>query len=358
MSKKPLHPSIKPALLRPADTSVKLLILWVGIVFACCGLANAQVSTADIVGSVQDQSGAAVPNATVTLVSVETKQQRTANSNGTGLYTFTLLPPGHYVLSVSFTGFKEYIADNVTLSGGDRARVNATLEVGQTSEKIQVTSESPALQADSSSLGSLVTQQAVEDLPLNGRNFVQLAQMAPGANEGPSDSIGSGTRAADRRQTSALSINGQSDLANNQMIDGIDNNDAVLGLLGARPSIEAIQEFRVLTSLYPAEVGRTGGGVINLITKSGTTQLRGSLYEFIRNDVLDARDFFTKASGPSASAKPKYIQNQFGAAWAVRSLITPSSLGTTRDCASFRASRQRSPCRPCSKNSTPETSVM
>ena len=312
MKRKLRHPNITSTSLRSADTFVKVLVLWVGIVFACCGLANAQVSTADIVGSVQDQSGAAVPNATVTLVSVETKQQRTASSNGTGLYTFTLLPPGHYVLSVTYAGFKEYVADNVTLSGGDRARVDAKLEVGQTSEKIEVTSISPALQTDSSSLGTVVTQQAVEDLPLNGRNVIQLAQLAPGANEGPSVSIGSGTRAADRRQSSALSINGQSDLANNQLIDGADNNDAILGVLGARPSVDALQEFRVLTSLYPAELGRTGGGVVNLITKSGTTQFHGSLFEFIRNDVLDARDYFTKAFGPSATAKPKYIQNQFG----------------------------------------------
>ena len=312
MSETPLHVCLKSELLDSANTFVKVLVLGVGVVFACCGLANAQVSTADIVGSVQDQSGAVIPNAPVTLVSVETKQQRTAQASGTGLYTFTLLPPGHYRLSITYTGFKEYVADNVILSGGDRVRVDAKLEVGQTSEKIEVTSESPALQAESSSLGSVVTQQAVEDLPLNGRNIIQLAQLAPGANEGPSVSIGSGTRAADRRQSSSLAVNGQSDLANNQLIDGADNNDAIFGVLGARPSVDAIQEFRVLTSLYPAEVGRTGGGVVNLITKSGTTQLHGSLYEFLRNDVLDARDFFTKASGSSASAKPKYIQNQFG----------------------------------------------
>lgn len=312
MNEKSLSYCVPSELLKSSKNIYHSVLLWVCIVCASCGLATAQVSTADIVGSVLDQSGAVIPNAAITLVSAETKQQRTAQASGTGLYTFTLLPPGHYRLSISYAGFKEYVADNVTLSGGDRVRVDAKLEVGQTSEKVEVTSESPALQAESSSLGSAVSQQAVEDLPLNGRNIIQLAQLAPGANEGPSVSIGSGTRAADRRQSSSLSVNGQSDLANNQLIDGADNNDAIFGVLGARPSVEAIQEFRVLTSLYPAEVGRTGGGVVNLITKSGTTQFHGSLYEFLRNDVLDARDFFTKASGSGASAKPKYIQNQFG----------------------------------------------
>jgi hypothetical protein len=290
--------------------------IWIASVFAILMVifsynAVAQVSTGDILGNVQDQTGAILPNATVTILCSETKLSRVMKSSDGGNYTFTLLPPGHYTVTVAAPGFKKF-ATNLALSGGDRARIDAQMTLGEASEKVEVTSALPALQADSSSLGAVVTEQAVQDLPLDGRNFVQLAQLAPGANEGPQNSIGSGSRPDDRRQSSSISVNGQPDLANNQMIDGIDNNDAILGVLGARPSVDAIAEFRVITSLYPAELGHTGGGVINLITKSGTTQFHGSAYEFFRNDVLDTRDFFTKASGSGASAKPEYRQNQFG----------------------------------------------
>lgn len=269
---------------------------------------SAQVSTSDILGTVQDQTGAVVRNATVRLLSVETNQERTTQTTESGSYTFTLLPPGHYMLTITAHGFKEYVVDS-TLAAGDRARIDAHLVVGETTEKVEVTSTTPALQTDSASLGAVVTPQAVQDLPLNGRNFVQLAQLAPGVNEGPPDSIASGQRPDDRRQTSSLSANGQPDLANNQMIDSVDNNDAIIGTIGARPSIEAIAEFRVYTSLYPAELGKTGGAVINLITKSGTTQFHGSLFEFLRNDKFDGNTY--NFGGP-APVKPEYRQNQFG----------------------------------------------
>jgi hypothetical protein len=271
--------------------------------------AKAQVTTGDILGSVQDRTGAVMPKLTVSLQNTETGQKRTTETSENGEYTFTLLPPGHYTLTIAATGFKKFVEGPITLSGGDRARVEIHLELGQASETVEVASVAPALQADSPSLGSVITEEAVQDLPLNGRNFVQLAQMAPGANEGPAGSIASGTRPDDRRQNGSISVNGQPDLANNNMVDGIDNNDALLGVLGARPSIDAIAEFRVVTSLYPAELGRTGGGVINLITKSGTTQFHGGVFEYLRNDKLDGRDFFTKTG---VSAKPEYRQNQFG----------------------------------------------
>ena len=165
MKNKLLRYSVSPAFPKSTDSFMKAVVLWLWLLCASCGLASAQVSTADIVGTILDQSGAVIPNATITLLSAETKQQRTAQATGAGLYTFTLLPPGHYRLSISYAGFKEYVADNVSLSGGDRVRVDAKLEVGQASEKVEVTSESPALQPDSSSIGSVVTQQAVEDLP-------------------------------------------------------------------------------------------------------------------------------------------------------------------------------------------------
>lgn len=276
--------------------------------------ASAQISTADILGTVQDQTGAVLPNVTVKLLSLDTNEPRTIVTNEGGSYTFTLLPPGHYTLSVTATGFKQFLAAKITLSSGDRARIDAHLTVGKSQETVEVTSVEAALQTDSAALGSVVTTEAVQELPLNGRNFEQLAQLAPGANEGPQNSIASGQRPDDRRQTSSISANGQPDLANEQLLDGIDNNDALAGVLGARPSIDAVAEMRVVTSLFPAELGHTGGAVISLITKSGTTQFHGSLYEFLRNDKFDTWDPFVRDGhlADSLITKPKYRQNQFG----------------------------------------------
>jgi hypothetical protein len=297
----------------------KLQWTWIAGIIAILTLifsynVSAQVSTGDILGTVQDQTGAVLSNATVRLQSLDTNEVRTAVSDRGGNYTFTLLPPGPYTISVNAQGFKQFTVDSLSLSGGDRARINPRMEVGKAQETVEVSAVEPALQTDSASLGAVVTSKAVQDLPLNGRNFVQLAQLAPGANEGPQSSIGSGQRPDDRRQSSAISANGQSDLANEQLLDGIDNNDSLIGVLGARPSIEAIAEMRVITSLFPAEIGHTGGAAINIVTKSGTTQFHGSLYEFLRNDKFDAWDPFVKignAANPLIK-KPEYRQNQFG----------------------------------------------
>jgi hypothetical protein len=132
----------------------------------------------------------------------------------------------------------------------------------------------------------------VEDLPLNGLNFVQLAQLSAGATEGQPDAISNGNRPDDRRQTAAVSVSAQSDTLNNELVDGLDNNEASIGSIGVRPSVDAISEFRIATNFHPAEAGKTPGAVVNLITKSGTNEFHGSLYEYLRNDALDARDFF------------------------------------------------------------------
>jgi len=155
----------------------------------------------------------------------------------------------------------------------------------------------------------VVTQKATQDLPLNGRNYVNLAQLAPGANEGPPNGLSSGGRPDDRRLTSGISINGQSDTINDWMIDGLDNNERIIGTTGIRPSIEAISEINIQSNTYTAEVGRTAGGVINIITKSGTNNFHGSAYEYFRNDVLNTFPFQFGAH----NRKPELRQNQFGA---------------------------------------------
>lgn len=269
---------------------------------------NAQVTTADVVGKVTDTNGSAMPGAKVVIENKGTGDVRTIQTDESGDYVFSLLPIGRYTIRVEISGFKTFLAPEIVLASGDRIRVDAPMQVGQVSETVEVSAESlPALQTESSTIGALVNEKAVQDLPINGRNFITLAQLVPGANPGPPTALSSGNRPDDRRRTSTVSVNGQRDIVNNYLIDGVDNNDRVIGTIIVKPSIDAIAEFRVQTNLYTAEVGRTAGGVINLITKSGTNEFHGSVFEFFRNEKLDARDFFAPAG-----AKPKLRQNQFG----------------------------------------------
>jgi outer membrane receptor protein involved in Fe transport len=267
----------------------------------------AQVTTGDIVGSVADSSGAVLPGVRITVRNLATEALRVAVSDAAGNFAVTLLPPGRYSTRAEHPGFKAATLTEVTLAAGDRLRNDFILEVGQVDQSIEVEARAPALQTDSSTIGSLVTAKAVQDLPLNGRNFIKLAQITAGANESVQNALSSGNRPDDRRRTSSVSVNGQRDFVNNFLVDGMDNNERAIGTLIVRPSMDALAEFRVQTNLYSAEVGRTAGGVINLITRSGTNELHGSLYEFFRNSALDARNYFAPA-GP----KPPYRQNQFG----------------------------------------------
>lgn len=265
-------------------------------------------TTADIVGTVTDTTGAVVPGASLTAVNEATKEEHKAVSQSTGDFTFTLLDPGVYDIHVTQNGFKAYAASGIKVAAGDRPRVNIMLQPGAVTEQISVTAETPALQTDNSMITNAVTERAVQDLPLNGRNYINLVQITPGANEGPPTGLSSGSRPDDRRQSSSISVNGQSDVMNNQMIDGMDNNERIIGTIGVRPSIDAIAELRVLTNSYEAEFGRTGGGVIDIITKQGTNLLHGSAYEFFRNDKMNAYPFTFGAVIP----KPKLRQHQAG----------------------------------------------
>ena len=273
---------------------------------------RAQVTTADVVGRVTDSSGAIVTNAKITLQNLATGAYRSMNTTDSGDYTFNLLPIGRYSVRMEAAGFKAYVVQELSIAAGDRARVDAVMQVGQVSESVTVTTEAPVLQTDSATLGTLLDHKAVQDIPLNGRNYIQLAQLAPGVTPGPGNALSSGTRPDDRRQSSAFSVNGQDPVANNNMIDGADNNERVIGTIGVRPSIDAIAEFKVQTNLYTAEVGRTSGGVINILTKFGSNSLHGSLFEFLRNDKFDADSFYNFTNTATAPAKPEFRQNQFG----------------------------------------------
>ena|ERR1017187_211248 len=215
-----------------------------------CTSAFGQLTTADILGTITDTSGAIVPNAPVTLVNDATHDRRTATSNAAGDYSFSLLQPGHYSVTVQAPGFKA-ATQTLAIEAGDRARADVHLQIGEETETVTVEGSTPLLQGDNATVSSTVTEAAVQDLPLNGRNFVQLVQKVPGANEGPGNGLTSGTRPDDRRQSSAFSVNGQDTTLNNFVIDGTDNNERIIGTIGVKPSVEGIQEISVQTSKYP-----------------------------------------------------------------------------------------------------------
>jgi len=270
--------------------------------------AFAQLTTADILGTVTDASGAVVPNASVTLINLGTNEQRTSQSNSSGDFSFTLLSVGHYSVTVKADGFQVSITKDLAVEAGDRARADVHLQLGSASTVVEVNASTPLLQADSATVSSTVTSMAVQDLPLNGRNFVQLVQLVPGANEGPGNGLSSGGRPDDRRTNAAgISVNGQDDTLNNWVVDGIDDNERIIGSIGVKPNVEGIQEITVQTNSYAPEAGRTAGGVMNIVTRSGTNQFHGSAYEFFRNDIFDGRNVFQ-----TTGAKPELRQNQFG----------------------------------------------
>jgi hypothetical protein len=266
----------------------------------------AQTTTGSIVGTVTDPSGAAVPGATVTVTNEGTGiVVIRLTTDPSGNYVATTLLPGRYSITVEATGFKKSVSPGINLSVQDRLGVNVTLEVGQVTETVEVIGAAPALQTDSSYLGQVVDSQRIVDLPLNGRYFTRLAVLTSGTLPTPPG-------ARDER-TGGFSSNGVRPYQNNYLLDGIDNNSLSQDLTNEAsfvygPSPDAIAEFRVQTNSMSAEFGRSGGAVMNVNIKSGTNDYHATLFEFVRNSALDARNFF------AGSGKPPFRLNQFGGA--------------------------------------------
>ncbi len=260
--------------------------------------------TADIVGRVTDASGAVLPAVTVTAENIATKNVRTTITSDTGDYVFTLLPIGAYTVKIELSGFQTV---NVRSRAGDRrprARRcpdGARDGLGEPDRHRRVAAAADRLgdgqHADRSENGAGCADSRAQHHPHGAAG--------PGANEGALSSLANGTRPDERRQTSSVSINGVNDVLNNQLVDGMDNNERSIGTVAIKPSIDAIAEVRVQTNMYTAETGRTLGGVINIITKSGGNQFHGSGFEFARHEKFDSRQFF-------AQGKPENRQNQFG----------------------------------------------
>jgi len=273
--------------------------------------ALAQITTADLVGTIRDGTGAVVPGAQVTTTNEATGLSRSTVSDATGNYLITQLQPGTYVLSVELTGFRRYVRSGIELQVNQRAQIDVTLQLGEVSQTVEVTGAPPLLESQSSVLGSVIAENQIRDLPLNGRNFVQLAILSPGvtgAGYGARGTIMSGTRPDDLRPGTELFVNGNRESSNNYLYDGIDNNDRLTLAIVIRPNVEAVKEFKIQTNLFSAEQGRNPGGQIDVVTKSGTNEIHGAAYEFLRNSALDAKNFFDKPTDKI----PPFKQNQFG----------------------------------------------
>jgi hypothetical protein len=256
------------------------------------GAAFAQEVTATITGTVTDPAGAVVPNAEVTLTNRNTHEARRAQADDGGNYTITQIQPGVYDLSVRMQGFKEVVNSGIELNVNDRRAINVTLETGAVSETVTVTSEAPLIQT-SPTVGDVVENRRVVEMPLNNRNFMQLLTLVPGVTSSGTSEIGVGlTNVVD------FSINGTRRNSINFLVDGVTNTDVGSNItLLAVPTVDSIQEFRVITSVPTAEFGRSGGGVVNIITRGGGRDFHGTLYEFARNDRFNANSFFNNANG-------------------------------------------------------------
>jgi hypothetical protein len=279
---------------------------------AVCALyVYAQVGTAELSGTVSDPSGAAVGNAKVTAVNAATSLERSTTTDNSGNYIIQLIPPGDYILNVEASGFRKSSQRGITLQVNQQAKIDVTLQVGQVTETVEVTAAAPLIQSEASSLGTVVSEKLVNQLPLNGRNFIQLAVLSPGVTGvgfAATGTIMSGTRPDDRRPGTEIFSNGNREGSNNFLYDGIDNNERLTLSIGLRPAVEAVREFKIQTNLYSADVGRNSGAVVDIISKSGSNQLHGSLFEFLRNSAMDARNFFS----PKGTPFPSFRLNQFG----------------------------------------------
>lgn len=278
------------------QTFLLLILLTVG------SSANAQTHRGSLRGTVYDPNKAAIPAAEVKLINTDTNVTRVTSSGAEGEYGISSLPPGAYRLEVFVRGFTRFVQD-IPLKVNQELRADALLEVAVHGTEPQIIISSPDdLRKDSASLGTVIENRQIQGLPLDGRNFFELSLLVPGAAPAAPGSAGSA------RGDFSFSVNGAREDGNNFLLDGVYNVDPKLNTSGVRPPVDAIREFEMLTSSYDAAFGRNPGAQVNVVLKSGSNAIHGSLFEFHRNGALDARNFFA----PSGEPKPKYLRNQFG----------------------------------------------
>ena len=284
--------------------SICSLAIGVVLVLVLAGVSSAQIDTASIVGTVRDPTGAVVARAKVSVQNTATNEVQTAVSGDEGLYNFPYLRVGTYSVTVQAEGFKSAVRNDIVLNVQDRKQVDFQLQVGSSQQSVDVTTEAPLLDTQTADVGSVVSGQQATDLPLNGRRYDSLTELVAGVN--------TSSPSFQQRAEGVFSVNGNSSTQNNFVLDGGDNNSYTTNLQdqsaqGVQPAVDSLAEFKLQTRDYDVEYGRSAGGVVNVAIKSGTNKFHGDVYEYFRNDKLDARDYFA-TSGP----KPVLQQNQFG----------------------------------------------
>jgi hypothetical protein len=255
---------------------------------------RAQTAAGDITGLVKDQAGATVPGATITVTDIRTNLQRVVVSTGDGMYTVPSLAPGEYRLDIELSGFTPVRRQGVRLATGEKARIDFDLEVGGLQEQVTVDGDAPVVRDVTASLGTVVENEQVVQLPLNGRLFIMLAAIVPGVALPPNSVL--------------PRINGGRPRTNEYLFDGISVLQPEPGQVAYYPGIDAIQEFKIESNSPPAEFGRFNGGVVNLTTKSGGNAFHGNVFEFFRNEHLNARNVFQRGN----PVEPDYRRNQYG----------------------------------------------
>ena len=276
--------------MKPTRRPLTLLAAFVLLLFSSG--ARAQETTATTSGQVTDSAGAAVSGAEVTLRSIRTREERKTTSNDEGYYSLTFITPGIYDFSVKVQGFKEYVNKSIELLVNDRKAINIQLEAGAISEQVTVTSEAPIIQS-SPTVGDVIENRKVLEIPLNNRSFLQLVTLVPGVTTDETAEAGIGLT-----NLTTILIGGNRRNSTNYLVDGVANVDVGSNItLLSTPTVDSIQEFRVITSVPTAEFGRASGGVVNVITRGGGRDFHGGLYEFLRNDALNANSFLSNAAG-------------------------------------------------------------
>jgi hypothetical protein len=283
---------------------LSFLAMTIGVLLAA-PFADAQSTGGRIRGTVTDASGGAVATATVTLINEATHATRSVQSGENGEYIFIEAPVGTYEVDAAIQGFKKYVRKGIPLDLNQVITVDISLQIGSASESIEVTGAASVVDTSSTQLGAVLNTVAVSELPLNTRDTYQLLQLQPGVQSQLGSNLFAGSG-----DPGVVSVNGGRGRSNNYQVNGGTANDVFINLPAIQPSPDAIEEFRIITNTFDAEFGRNSGAVVNVVTKSGTNQVHGDLYEFIRNKVLNAGNFIDNANGvPKADFK----QNQFGA---------------------------------------------
>ena len=296
---------------KPNNARLVVALLVLAPFFVSAPRTAAQTVTGTIVGTVLDAQGAVVPNASISAKNQDTGAERTAVSETSGEFTISSVPAGSYDVTISASGFQQQVRNGVTMTVGATLRLDFRLSVGQVQQTVTVTAEAPQIDTTTSTLSGLVSDTTIRELPLNGRDWLQLGALQAGVLVGLTKSANAGADFA-HGSGEFLSVSGSRPTQNLFMVDGLVINDMANkspgSTLGINLGVDAIKEFSVLTSTSSAEYGRGSGGIVNSITKSGTNSIHGTAFGFLRNSALDARNFFDPAT------VPPFHRGQFGGA--------------------------------------------